>query len=60
MVYLDLLRQVAVWGYCLRSNHVHVVAIPRRPEALAEAFHRVQGRYAACWNVAHTGSGHVW
>ena len=42
MVYLDLWRQVvraqqvAVLGYCLMSNHVHVVAIPRRPEALAE------------------------
>ena len=65
-VYLDLLRQavrsqeVQVLGYCLMSNHVHVVAIPRRPEALAEAFHRVHGRYAAYWNVAHSGSGHVW
>jgi putative transposase len=66
MVYLDLLRQavraqqVSVLGYCLMSNHVHVVAIPRRPGALAEAFHRVHGRYASYWNVAHAGSGHVW
>ena len=52
-------QQVAVLGYCLMSNHVHVVAIPRRPEALAEAFHRVHGRYASYWNVAHSGSGHV-
>ena len=49
MVYLDLLRQA-----------VHVVVIPRRPEALAEAFHQVHGRYAAYWNVAHAASGHVW
>ncbi len=66
MVYLDLLRQavdvqdVSVVGYCLMSNHVHVVVIPRRPEALAEAFHQVQGRYASYWNVSHASSGHVW
>jgi putative transposase len=36
MVYLDLLRQTArvqslsVEGYCLMSNHVRVVVVPRR------------------------------
>ena len=66
MVYLDLLRQavreheLSVVGYCLMSNHVHVVVIPRRQEALAEAFHHVHGRFASFWNVAHASSGHVW
>jgi putative transposase len=42
MVYLDLLcqavRQQGVWvvGYCLMSNHVHVVVIPRRPSSRTE------------------------
>lgn len=49
-MYLELLRQavrvqgLSVVGYCLMSNHVHVVAIPPRAEALAEAFHQVHGR----------------
>jgi len=66
MVYLDLLRQavreheLSVVGYCLMSNHVHVVVIPRRQEALAEAFHHVHGRFASYWNVSHASSGHVW
>ena len=66
LVYLDLVRQaarvqeLAVLGYCLMSNHVHLVVIPRRAEALAEAFHQVHGRYAAYWNLAHTSRGHVW
>ena len=66
MVYLDLLRQavrvegLTVVGYCLMSNHVHLVVIPRRAEALAEALQQVHGRYAAYWNVAHTSCGHVW
>jgi len=65
-VYLDLLRQalreqpLSVLGYCLMSNHVHVVAIPQRAEVLAETFQHVHGRYAAYWNVAHSTSGHVW
>jgi putative transposase len=52
-VYLDLLRQsielhgLALVGYCLMSNHVHLIAIP-------------DGRYAAYWNAVHHSSGHVW
>jgi putative transposase len=64
--YLDLLRQavraheLSVLGYCLMSNHVHVVVAPRRAEDLAEAFHLVHGRYASYWNVSHASCGHVW
>jgi putative transposase len=42
-VYLDLLRQsrelhrVALIGYCLMSNHVHLVAVPRKADVLARA-----------------------
>ena len=66
MVYLDLLRQavraegVAVVGYCLMSNHVHLAVIPRRAEALARALKHPHGRYAAYGNAAHTSSGHAW
>jgi len=64
--YLDLLRQAVrvhelrVLGYCLMSNHVHVVAVPRRTQDLAAAFHQVHGRYASFWNVSHASCGHVW
>jgi len=40
-VYLELLRQavrmqaLSIVGYCLMSNHVHLVVIPHRAEALA-------------------------
>jgi putative transposase len=66
MVYLELLRRavraqgLAVVGYCLMSNHVHLVVIPRRSEVLAETFHQVHGRYAAYWNASHASGGHVW
>jgi len=66
LVYLDMLRravrvqELAVVGYCLMSNHVHLVVVPRRAEALAETFHQVHGRYASYWNASHDSSGHVW
>ncbi|MDR3675716.1 MAG: transposase [Acidobacteriota bacterium] len=66
LVYLDLLHQalreqpLSVLGYCLMSNHVHLVAVPGQAEVLAATFQQVHGRYAAYWNVAHATSGHVW
>ncbi len=47
LVYLDLLRQylqlhhLSLLGYCLMSNHVHLVVVPRKAEALSLALKRV-------------------
>ena len=65
-VYLDLLRQglrkheLSVLGYCLMSNHVHFIAVPRQAVDLAETFRQVHGRYASYWNAAHSSTGHAW
>ena len=65
-VYLELLRQavrmqaLSVVGYCLMSNHVHLVVIPHRAEALAAALKSTHGRYAAYWNARQAYSGHAW
>jgi putative transposase len=66
MVYLSLLRQnielhgVALVGYCLMSNHVHLVAIPDDGCGLALALKDTHGRYAVYWNTVHRSSGHAW
>jgi putative transposase len=66
LVYLDLLRnqcrlqRLSVVGYCLMSNHVHLVVIPRRPESLPLALKHTHARYAAYFNARHASSGHVW
>ena len=66
MVYVDLLRQavplhaLSLIGYCLMSNHVHLVVIPKKAEALAKALKQAHGRYATYWNATHTSSGQVW
>jgi hypothetical protein len=47
--YLDLLRQavqlhgLSVIGYCLMSNHVHLVVIPHKTDSLAAALKQTHG-----------------
>jgi putative transposase len=66
LVYLNLLRkftemyELSVLGYCLMSNHVHLIVVPAKPEALASALKQTHGNYASYWNAAHRSSGHVW
>jgi putative transposase len=66
MVYLNLLRQnieghgVGLIGYCLMSNHVHLVVTPHNAEGLALALKNAHGRYAIYWNAVHQSSGHTW
>ncbi len=65
-VYLDLLQQsvqrhgVELIGYCLMSNHVHLVAIPHGKDALARSLKDTHGRFASYWNAVNHSSGHVW
>jgi putative transposase len=65
-VYLDLLRQstelhgVALIGYCLMLNHVHLVAVPPQADVLARALKETHGRFASYWNALHHSTGHVW
>jgi len=65
-VYLDLLEQslalhsVAMTGYCLMSNHVHLLLGPGRAESLGLALKHARGRYASYWNAIHHSSWHVW
>ena len=64
-VYLDLLQQgiqrhgVELIGYCLMSNHVHLVAVPQSKDALARSLKQIHGRFASYWNAVNRSSGHV-
>jgi putative transposase len=64
--YLETLRakceqhRVAILGYCLMTNHVHLVAIPERPDGLARALGETHGRYAQRFNRRYRRSGHLW
>jgi REP-associated tyrosine transposase len=64
--YLDLLRDysslygLSLLGYCLMSNHVHLIAVPHAATALAQSLKQAHGRYAAYWNAKRSSTGHVW
>jgi len=65
-VYLGLLRQYAehyalrILGYCLMTNHVHLVALPQHPDSLAKTLREVHGRYARYRNAIERVTGHLW
>ena len=65
-VYLKLLREYAreyglrVWAWCLMSNHVHLLAVPKRSDALARAFGRTHCDYARYRNAQMARCGHLW
>ena len=65
-LYLSWLREnserygLEVWSYCLMTNHVHLIAVPRAEDSLARAIGRTHGRYAQRQNRRNDWSGHLW
>jgi putative transposase len=64
--YLRLLRenlkdaQASLLGWCLMSNHVHLIAVPELADSLAVLLRRVHGRYAQYYNTLSGRTGHLW
>jgi putative transposase len=65
-VYLELLRAqsqrfgLRVDGYCLMSNHVHIVGVPSEEDSLTKAIGRTNFLYTQYVNRLHGRSGHLW
>jgi putative transposase len=64
--YLGLLQQnlpdsgVRIMGWCLMTNHVHLLAVPDSEDSLSVLLRRVHGRYAQYYNAAARRTGHLW
>src|SRR5712671_817565 len=64
--YLGLLRLnlsdagVRLLGWCLMTNHVHLIAVPERAGSLSVLMRRVHGRYAQYYNAHAERTGHLW
>ncbi len=64
--YLETLKQhserfgVEVCGYCLMTNHVHLVVTPAAEDSLAKAIGRTHFQYSQYINRFHGRSGHLW
>jgi putative transposase len=66
LAYLSILKQAArdrrlgIRGYCLMPNYVHLVVVPLRPAAMADALRVAHGCYASYLNWRQGNDGHVW
>jgi putative transposase len=64
--YLSIMKQyaqqcgVAVWAYCLMSNHVHWVVVPKTETSLARCFRGAHTRFTLAVNAARGETGHLW
>jgi putative transposase len=64
--YLELLRQnclcydVRVLGWCLMTNHVHLILIPGSAESLALTLGQLHSQYALEQNRQRRRVGHLW
>ncbi|MBI3680455.1 MAG: transposase [Acidobacteria bacterium] len=52
-------QQVRVLAWCLMSNHIHLIAIPPRPESFARALGQAHSQYALDWNRHRRRVGHL-
>ncbi len=65
-LYLSLLREYAdkyrvdILGYCLMTNHVHLIAAPVDDVGLAKAIGRTHNDYARWVHIRRRESGHLW
>jgi REP element-mobilizing transposase RayT len=63
---MELLRQsmelhhASLLGYCLMSNHVHLIVTPTQGDSLGRALKDTHGRFASYWHARRHTSGHVW
>ncbi|MBN1916865.1 MAG: transposase [Verrucomicrobia bacterium] len=64
--YLGLLRRwstqfgLRIMGYCLMTNHVHIVGIPSEAQTLARVMGRTSFLHAQNINRLHGRTGHLW
>jgi putative transposase len=66
LTYLDCLEtycdqaRLSVLAYCLMSNHIHLVAVPKEPLSMAIALRRTHSRYSLYLNTRRHRVGHLW
>ena len=51
---------VAVWGYCLMPDHVHLILVPRDEAGLRAALSEAHRRYTRRVNFREGWRGHLW
>jgi putative transposase len=65
-LYLDLLRRyskrfaMAVWGYCLMGNHVHLIVVGESQTSIPRAVGNAHREYSRRRNLLNRVTGHSW
>lgn len=65
-VYLSILKEqsekygLEILGWCLMTNHIHLIGRPLGEDSLAKALGRTHFRYTQYINRFHSRSGHLW
>ena len=49
-----------VWAYCLMTNHVHLVAVPKFGDSLGQSMRRMNSGYTSYINRRQALCGHLW
>lgn len=66
LLYLSLLKEYShrhrldILGYCLMTNHIHLIVVPQDDDSMARALGSSQGRYAQYLHLRHYRQGHLW
>lgn len=55
-----LQHKVEILAYCLMTNHIHLVAVPKTETGLQSVLKPLHMRYAQRFNRQHGWKGHVW
>ena len=64
--YLHLLHEQSlrwgldVWAYCLMTNHVHLIVVPRQDVSLTRAIAETHRRYTRAINFREAWRGYLW
>ena len=64
--YLQTLAEQAEWfglvvlGYCLMTDHIHIIGTPLEADSLAKAIGRTNWKHAQYINRLHDRTGHLW
>ena len=64
--YLEILKEqsadfgLLIDGYCLMTNHIHLIATPMKEDSLAKAMGRTHLVYSQYINRLHRRGGHLW
>jgi putative transposase len=54
------IHRMRIAGYCLMTNHVHLIVVPEQPDSIARALRRTHSRYALYVHAKRGHTGHLW